>query len=194
MSTSNPELVAEASSAPSSLLVSIFRRVSGPDGTAQEAVAWLAGTLGITAVAAAVAVARSPGWSALQWVLAMALAFDFAGGVVANATSAAKRALHRPGRTRSRAIFYAGHLQPVLLPLFFSASWTAAVALYAGMLAAAALVELVPRAVAQPVALAAVAVGLSLACGAGWPIGLEWFAPLYLLKLLGAYAVPPERG
>jgi hypothetical protein len=81
-----------------------------------------------------------------------------------------------------------------VLPLVFSISWTMAVALYAGMLAAAALVELAPRPVAQPVAFAAVAVGLVLACGAGWPIGLEWFAPVYLLKLIGAYAVPPERG
>jgi hypothetical protein len=152
------------------------------------------GTLGITAIAVAVAVARSPGWSALQWVLAMGVAFDFAGGVVANATSAAKRSLHRPGRTRSRMLFYAGHVHPLVLPLAFSVSWTAAAALYAGMLAAATLVELAPRDVAQPVAFAAVAAGLLMACGAGWPIGLEWFAPVYLLKLVGAYAVPPDRG
>src|SRR5512133_2385118 len=165
MSLPQPKLVVDEQPAPSpSRLVSIFRRVSGPDATAQEATVWLAGTLGITAVAAAVAVARSPGWSALQWVLAMGIAFDFAGGVVANATSAAKRALHRPGRTRSRVLFYAGHVHPLVLPLAFSASWTAAAALYAGMLAAAALVELAPRAVAQPVAFAAVAVGLFLAC------------------------------
>jgi hypothetical protein len=194
MSVPNPELLAGPSPAPSSLLVSIFRRMSGPDATAQEAAIWLAGTLGITAVAVAVSVARSPGWSALQWVLAMALAFDFAGGVVANASQAAKRSLHRPGRARSRALFYAAHLQPVLLPLFFPASWAAAISLYAGMLIAAALVELAPRAVAQPVAFAAVAVGLFLVSGAGWPIGLEWFAPVYLLKLVGAYAVPPDRG
>jgi hypothetical protein len=194
MPTLNPELVAAQQPASPSRLVSIFRRVSGPDGTMQEAAVWLAGTLGITGIAAAVAVARSPGWSALQWVLAMGIAFDFAGGVVANATAAAKRSLHRPGRTRSRALFYAAHVHPLVLPLAFSASWTAAAALYAGMLAAAALVELAPRAVAQPVAFAAVGAGLFLACGAAWPTGLEWFAPVYLLKLVGAHAVPPERG
>jgi hypothetical protein len=142
---------------------------------------------------AAAAVARSPGWSALQWVLATGIAFDFGGGVVTNATSAAKRSFHRPGRTRSRALFYAAHVHPLVFPLAFSGSWTVAAALYAGMLAAAALVELAPRAVAQPVAFAAVAAGLFVACGAGWPIGLEWFAPVYLLKLVGAHAVPPER-
>lgn len=193
MSVAHPELVAEQQPAPSSRLVSIFRRLSGPDATTQEAAVWLAGTLGITAVAAVVAVSRSPGWSALQWVLAMGIAFDFSGGVVTNATSAAKRSFHRSGRTRSRALFYAAHVHPLVLPLAFSASWTAAAALYAGMLAAAALVELAPRAVAQPVAFAAVAAGLFLACGAEWPIGLEWFAPVYLLKLVGTYAVPPER-
>jgi hypothetical protein len=187
-------LVAEPSPPPASPLVSVFRRVSGPDATAREATVWLAGTLGITAVAVAVTVARSPAWSALQWVLAMGIAFDFAGGVVANATSAAKRSLHRPGGARSRALFYAAHVHPLALPLAFSGSWPAALALYAGMLAAAALVELSPRAVAQPVALAALAAGLFLAGGAGWPMGLEWFAPVYLLKLVGAYAVPPERG
>lgn len=194
MTIPHPELVAGQQPAPSSPLVSIFRRLSGPDANTQEAAVWLAGTIGITAVAVAVAVARSPGWSALQWVLAMGFAFDFSGGVVANATSAARRSSHRAGRTRSRALFYAAHVHPLVLPLAFSASWTAAAALYAGMLAAAALVELAPRAVAQPVAFATVAAGLFLACGAGWPIGLEWFAPVYLLKLVGAYAVPPEQG
>lgn len=194
MSTPQPALVAERHPAPSSRLVSIFRRVSGPDATAPEAAVWLAGTLGLTGVAAAVAVARNPGWSALQWVLAIGIAFDFGGGVVANATSAAKRSFHGPGRTRSRALFYAAHVHPLVLPLAFSASWTASAALYAGMLAAAALVELAPRAVAQPVALALVAAGLFVSCGAVWPIGLEWFAPVYLLKLVGAYAVPPGRG
>jgi len=191
MSDPNPELAAAQQLESSSRLVSIFRRVSGPDATAQEAQVWLLGTLGITAVAAAVAVARSPGWSALQWVLAMGFAFDFGGGVITSATSAAKRSYHRPGRAGSRARFYAGHVHPLVLPLVFPVSWTAAVALYAGMLAAAALVELAPRAVAMPVAFAAVAVGLFLASGAGWPIGMEWFAPVYLLKLVGAYAVPP---
>jgi hypothetical protein len=62
------------------------------------------------------------------------------------------------------------------------------------MLAAAALVELAPRPVARPVAFAALAAGIFLAGGAAWPLGLEWFAPVYLLKLVGAYAVPPERG
>lgn len=194
MSTPPPALVAAQELAPPPRLVSIFRRMSGPDATAQEAAVWLAGTLGLTALAAATAAARSPGWSALQWVLAMGLAFDFAGGVVANATSAAKRSLHRPGRARARALFYAAHLHPLVLPVAFSVPWMAAVALYAGMLVAAALVELAPRAVAQPVAFTAVAAGLFLACGAGWPVGLEWFAPVYLLKLVGAYAVPPERG
>lgn len=194
MSLPRPELVPAQQPAPASRLVSVFRRLSGPDTTTQEAAVQLAGTLGITAVAAAVAAARSPGWSALQWALAMAIAFDFGGGVVTNATAAAKRSYHRPGRTRSRAIFYAGHLHPLLLPLVFSAPWAAAAALYAGMLAAAALVELAPRAVAQPVALAAVAAGILLASGAAWPAGLEWFAPVYLLKLVGAHAVPPGQG
>jgi hypothetical protein len=194
MTLANPELVAAPQFAPPSRLVSIFRRVSGPDATREEAVVWLVGTLAITAAAIAVAVARSQGWSVLQWVVAMGIAFDFAGGVVATASSAAKRAYHAPGRTLSRAKFYAVHLHPLVLPLVFPVPWTVAVALYAGMLAAAALVERVPRAVAQPVAFAAVGAGLFLAGGAAWPAGLEWFAPVYLLKLIGAYAVPPGRG
>lgn len=193
MFTPQPELVRGPQGAPSSPVLSVFRRISGPDATAQEAAVWLAGTLGITAVAAAVAVARGPGWSALQWLLALGIAFDFSGGVVANATSAAKRAFHRPGASRSRALFYLLHVHPLVLPLVFATSWTAAFALYAGMLAAAALVELAPRAVAQPVAFATVTAGLFLGGAAQWPTGLEWFAPVYLLKLVGAYAVPPVR-
>ena len=46
------------------------------------------------------------------------------------------------------------------------------------------------QAVAQPVAFALLGAGLVLGGAASWPAGLEWFAPLYLLKLLGAHAVP----
>lgn len=185
-----PEPVPAAPAA--SPLMRLFRRISGPETTPDEIVVQLAGMAVITAAAVLVASRRRPGWSALQWALAAAIAFDFAGGVVANATLAAKRWFHRAGRGRARAMFYVGHAHPLVLPLLFGAAWAPAVALYAGMLVAVALVERAPRRVAQPVALGAVAAAIVLAGAGAWPPGLEWFAPLYLLKLVGAHAVPPQ--
>jgi hypothetical protein len=174
-------------------LLRLYRHLSGPDTTRAEVAVQVAGTLGITAVALAVALGRSPEWNVLQWALAMGIAFDFAGGVVTNATTAAKRWFHRPGRGRARAAFYVGHVHPLVLPLVFSVGWVPATALYVGMLASVAVVERSPRAIAQPVAFGLVGAGLVLAGAASWPAGLEWFAPVYLLKLVGAHAVPhPE--
>ncbi len=38
----------------------------------------------------------------------------------------------------------------------------------------------------------AVALGLAVSGAGTWPLGLEWLAPVYLLKLVGAHAVPPQ--
>jgi hypothetical protein len=173
-------------------LYGIFRNVSGPDTTGPEIAVQVAGIVALTAAAVALAVLRDPRWSALQWVIAVAIAFDFSGGVVTNATTAAKRWFHRPGRGAKRAAFYVAHAHPLLIAWAFSTPWTQAIALYAGMLGAVAVVERVPREIAQPAAFGAVALGLIVAGAGTWPVGLEWFAPVYLLKLVGAHAVPAQ--
>jgi hypothetical protein len=187
----NPELAGDERIDPTPAFLRVFRRVSGPETTGAEAAVLLAGAVTFSLAAVALGLARAPGWSALQWVLAAGLAFDFGGGVVTNAMVAAKRWFHRAGRVRARAAFYVLHVQPLVLALFFSTPWAQAAALYAGMLAAAALVELAPRRIAQPVAFGLVALGLVASGVVSWPPGLEWFAPVYLLKLVGAHAVPP---
>ncbi len=190
MAISESELAA-ATGAPAAVPVRVFQR-PWPGTTPQEIVVLLAGALGVTAAAVALAAVRAPGWSALQWASAVAVAFDFGGGLAGNATAAAKRWYHRPGRVRARLLFYALHLHPFLVAWAFAFPWGQAAALYAGMLAAAALVEVAPRPLAQPVALGAVAVAVAAAGAGTWPAGLEWFAPVYLLKLVGAHAVPPQ--
>jgi hypothetical protein len=192
MSRLQPALAARAPAA-STPLQSIFLRLLGPDTTAPEARLAFAGALGLTGLAAVAGVMRAPGWSVLQWVLAIGIAFDFGGGVVGNATRSAARWFHRPGQGRSRALFFLGHVHPVALALFFGTPWAQAVALYIGMLAAAALVELSPRAIARPFSFGLVTLGLVLAGWVAWPAGFEWFAPVYLLKLVGGHAVPPDE-
>lgn len=166
-----PGLASGAPPATSSPLVSVFRRVLGPETTALEARVVFAGALAFTGLVAAAVAARAPGWGALQWALAIAIAFDFGGGVIGNATRASARWSHRPGQSRARAIFYAGHVHPVALAWAFETPWAQAAALYGGMLAAAAIVELAPRAVARPVAFGAVALGLVIASAVAWPCG-----------------------
>lgn len=192
MNGHQPDLAAGAAPAAATPLQSIFRKLLGPETTAAEARLALVGALGLTGLAAAAGAVRAPGWGILQWVLAIAIAFDFGGGVVGNATRSAARWFHRQGRTRARAIFYAQHVQPVVLPLVFGTPWAQAVGLYVGTLLAAAIVELSPRAIARPVAIGVVALGLVVAGWLPWPAGLEWFVPIYLLKLIGAHAVPPD--
>ncbi len=187
------DLAARAPAAATTPLQSIFQRLLGPEITAPEARVVLAGAIALTGLAGAAGAARASGWGPLQWALALALAFDLGGGAVGNATRSAARWFHRPGRARARAVFYAQHLHPVALPLAFGTPWAQAAALYAGMLGAAAIVELAPRPLARPVAFGAVALAIGIACGHPWPAGLEWFGPVYLLKLVG-HAIPPEAG
>jgi hypothetical protein len=68
-------------------------------------------------------------------------------------------------------MFHAMHVHPASLALAFGKPWAQAAALFAGMLAAAAIVELAPRAVARPVAVGAVALGLVVACAVEGPPG-----------------------
>ena len=186
-----PDVAAPAQALASTPPLAFLTKLIGPEATAQEGWAVLAGAAGLTVLAAAAGATRASGWSILQWVLALGLAFDIGGGVVGSWTRSAARWSHRSGQGRARTLFYAGHLHPLALALLFATPWAQAVGLYVGMLLAAAIVEVAPRAVARAVAVGVVALLLGVAGGFGWPAGLEWFVPAYLLKLVG-HAVPPE--
>jgi hypothetical protein len=132
-------------------------------------------------------------WTPWQWLVGLAVSADILAGAVANATTAAKRWYHRPGRTRSHHLrFVAIHLvHLVLLALVFpEMTWAATAVAYVYLLLAAVTIEVVPRYLQRPVAVIAYLGGLMLALYA-LPLipGLEWVLPVFYLKLLVAHLV-----
>ena len=136
------------------------------------------------------------GWNGWQIALAVLLAFDLAGGVVTNATSTAKRWYHRPGqRLRDHVIFIAVHGVHLALVAwaFRAGEWAWAVGWYAFLMFASLLILLIPLYLRRPVAFSMFGLGLLLALYLDTPVpGLEWFIPVFLLKLLVSHLLREE--
>jgi hypothetical protein len=128
------------------------------------------------------------GWSVWQWLVALVVALDVFGGVVANGTTAAKRWYHRPGQgARQHLLFAAVHIIQIaaVALLFPGLDWLSAGLAYAYLLGSAAVIVFVPRYLERPVALALTLVGFLLSLYV-LPLvpGLEWFFAALFLKLL----------
>ncbi|ASP40897.1 hypothetical protein CHH28_10380 [Bacterioplanes sanyensis] len=159
-------------------------RFIGPG--ASKAEAWL--QLVVPLLAAISVWIWAPSWGPLQLLLAIVLAADLAGGIVTNATASAKRWYHRPGQgKRQHMSFIALHF--IQLTLFsivfmdFDLAWIAASGGY--LLLASWTIVSVPLYLQRPIAMTLFAVSVMLS--EYWltvPAGLEWFLPLFYLKLL----------
>ncbi|MFD0374387.1 hypothetical protein [Streptomyces sp. NPDC127112] len=181
-----------------------LERFMGPGKSRSESVVETIGLLGCALLLAAglwsSGAARD--WSTGQLVVVALAGLDLIGGVLTNATNAAKRWYHRadPVARRARLLFVSAHLIHLaamgLYVLSGDLAWTSA---NAGLLlGGAAAVEFAPvhlrRPVAMAVLMAAVLVNLF------WlpvPAALAWFVPLFFLKLLVCHLVPEaplERG
>lgn len=158
----------------------------GPGATSAEEWVQLGAGAAIAASALLVFGLRFPGEaSGLQWTVLALLCLDLGGGIVTNATSAAKRWYHRAGQGGNHLRFVAVHgAHLLLLTLLFSLEAWRMGLVYAYLLLAAVVIVRAPLYLQRPVAFAAFAVALPL----GWlavPLaGLEWFLPLLLFKLL----------
>ncbi|NGX15586.1 hypothetical protein [Wenzhouxiangella sp. XN24] len=180
----------------------ILDRFAGPGATPAELV--LQFLLPLVAAGAAVAHAAFAvgGWSAVQYLLCALLAFDIVGGIITNATSSGKRWYHRAGQSFSRhfgfVMLHLGHLAIVSwLFLTLDLLWLVTAGLY--LLIASLTIILVPLYLQRPVALIMYAGSILLALYVlASPPGMEWFLPLFYLKLLVAHlpreeAYRPER-
>lgn len=176
--------------------MSILRRISdpliGPGATTGElALGWAAAIIAVLAQAAWIFIA-APSWSAAQMAVAALFALDIGGGVVVNATSSARGWWNRPGQGLPQHVgFLAAHVHPFIVAwLWPSFGWIAATALYVSMLAMAVAVLMSPVRLVRPVAFGLGAVGIVLGMTAlRMPVGLEWLAALYYVKLVMAHAV-----
>ncbi len=131
---------------------------------------------------------RDLGWTTVQLVAATLLALDLFGGVVANATTAARRWYHRPGRTRrDHMVFIAAHGVHLLLAawLFYGLDWTYFAAYYGYLLGAAWLLLYLTPSLRFPVAMSLTAGAILLNAYGLTPVaGMEWFVPILFLKLV----------
>ncbi|MGH3089389.1 MAG: hypothetical protein ACRDSJ_19015 [Rubrobacteraceae bacterium] len=185
----------ETKPSPRQGVIGLWDRFIGPGATRAENALILLWAALCTAGVVAYALTADLGWSALQLAVVALLAFDIGGGVPANAANCAKRWYHRPGQGfRELFGFPLIHVHPFALALVFPGfGWGVAAVIYVYLLVAAAVILLAPLYVKRPVAFVLYSVALLGSLYAlGVPAGLEWFAPLFFLKLLVAHLLPGE--
>jgi hypothetical protein len=172
----------------------LLERLIGPGYTRAEF--WL--QLSVTIIAT-IAVPTYASWANLGWTIplltiAALLAADLVGGVITNATSAAKRWYHRNGQTKTHHfVFIAVHaLQLFLVTWFFRAGdWTFFVTVYAYLLFASLLILNVPLYLQRPLTMLVLMDALVLNAYVFEPVaGLEWFLPILFLKLIVCHLLP----
>ena len=136
------------------------------------------------------------GWSVLQIAVASFLALDMIGGVLTNSLGSMKRFLHTDQKLElnwlaklvgSKFLFPAIHFQLFLVPLCFDIAWS-----YAIMMASILLVHYVPLYLQRPVAMLLVMLSIIAASLLPSPTGLEWLAPLFIIKLVLSHGVREE--
>lgn len=172
-------------------LAGAWDRFIGPGATSREE--WLQLVGGLVLTAALLLLLHRQGhlaqWSTAQIIVVVLLIFDLFGGVITNATTAAKRWYHRAGQEGLRAHlpFIAVHGVHLLLIalLFRQGDWAYFGVLYGYLVFAAIILVRSPLYLQRPL-------GMTLFCGSlllGTYVfppspGLEWFVPLFYLKLL----------
>lgn len=177
-------------------LAGALDRFIGPGATAAELLLQILAP-SVAALAAPLYAALSgEDWSWFQYLLCAVLAFDMVGGVVTNATSSAKRWYHRDGQGFYQHLaFTSAHLLHLVLVawLYLGNDWLWAAIAGAYLLGAAALILATPVYLQRPMALALYMAGLVIGL---WLLptvpGLEWFLPVFYLKLLVSH-LPREE-
>lgn len=176
-------------------ILGLLDRFIGPGATPGEIA--LQFTLPFAAGGAAViyAIYAIGTWSTAQYIICAILALDLVGGIITNSTASGKRWYHRAGQSVLHHFgFVSLHLAHLALVWWLYAgsgiSWLVISGAYLMM---AGLVILKSQTYLQrPVALIMFAGSLILSqYGLESPQGMEWFLPLFYLKLLVSH-LPKE--
>lgn len=177
-------------------LPGILDRFVGPGASSAELLLQFLIPLAAAAAAVAFATYTIATWTTVQYILCALLAFDIVGGIITNATSSGKRWYHRPGQGFPQhfgfVALHLGHLALVSwLFLGFDLAWLLAAGTY--LLIASLAIISSPLYLQRPMALLMYSGSVLLALyGLDTPQGLEWFLPLFYLKLLVAH-LPKEQ-
>ncbi|GAK87559.1 hypothetical protein JCM19238_5169 [Vibrio ponticus] len=141
------------------------------------------------------------GWSWLQVIVAAFLTLDMIGGVLTNSLGSMKRFLHTDKAPEvswlgklvgSKFLFPAIHFQLFAVPLCFDIAWSYAFFWYAAMMLSIIVIHFMPMYLHRPIALLVVMLSIILATLIPAPIGLEWLAPIFMIKLVLSHGVREE--
>ena len=174
--------------APRSGLLGLLDRITGTEATTAELLVQFIPPL-IFAIAAPIyAQTLSVDWTPWQLGLISLLGFDLVGGVLTNATSSAKRWFHRAGQTwQHHLAFVSIHIVHIFLValLFRGSDWSFFLIVSSYLIGSSILILQTPLYLQRPIAFGLY--GLAL-LGNSYlfapTVGLEWFLPLFFLKIL----------
>ena len=168
-------------------------RFIGPGATPAEQWLQFAPALIGAFLAPAYAILTGHDWGILLILLSAIFAIDLVGGVITNATSAAKRWYHRAEQGKwAHLQFVALHVVHVLLVAWFfrEADWIYFAVVSSFLLIAAWIILSVPLYLQRPVAFMLFGIGLLIGIYGFAPTpGLEWFLPFFFLKVLVSHLV-----
>lgn len=171
-------------------------RLVGPGATPAElAIQFIPALLAAVGLPS-IALIKGWDWSMLQCVVAGLLVLDLVGGVITNATSAAKRWFHREGQGFDAHMgFVMAHLaQPVIVMLFFDRwNWSFVLGAYGYVVISATIILKTPLYLQRPIASLLTVSGIAMAPYVlPLPPHFEWFLPLYFMKLLLSHLLREE--
>jgi hypothetical protein len=137
-----------------------------------------------------------------QIIVASILSLDMVGGVLTNSLGSMKRFLHSDQRlelswlgklARGKFLFPLVHIQIFAAPLCFDVTWGYAFFWYGSMMISILLIHYLPLYLHRPVALLIVMLSVMIGPMAFLPpAGLEWLAPIYMIKLVLSHGVREE--
>lgn len=174
-----------------------FDRFVGPGATKVEIYLQIL-FVTIAAIALPVyAVVNKLGWNMAQLVIGSIIALDMVGGVITNATSSAKRYWHRKGvGFEFHFIFILIHaIQLFLVTYFFrSMDWSFFAISYIYLIIGALAILKSPLYLQRPVAMIMYLGGIvvNFYVLSPSPRGMEWFLPVFFLKLFVCHLVREE--
>ncbi len=174
--------------APRSGFLGCLDRITGPEATTAELLVQFIPPLIFALVAPIYAQTLSVDWTPWQLGLISLLGFDLVGGVLTNATSSAKRWFHRAEQTwRHHLAFVSIHIMHIFLVaiLFRGLDWDFCLIVSSYLIVSSVLILQTPLYLQRPIAFGLY--GLAL-LGNSYlfapTVGLEWFLPLFFLKIL----------
>ena len=175
-------------------LPGLLDRIAGPKATTAELLLQFMPPAIFAVVAPIYAQNLSVDWTSWQLGLISLLGFDLVGGVLTNATDSAKRWFHRVGQTwQHHLAFVSIHIVHIFLValLFRDLDWGFLGIASGYLMGSSILILQTPLYLQRPVALGLYVLALLGNCYLFSPtVGLEWFLPLFFLKILVSHLLP----